>query len=165
MDSFYPVRNDLEGGRGRERREERCRRDEQGGKILGLVDYCQVEREEGEGGGKEDITLKEWEWGWGGEAGADRQDEVGRELQHWKGNSGRREPRKRRVRESWRSLTEKGQGKSDAPGSSKWGEDHKEVRLRLRAGVRGRRVWDRHENDLCIPHSAWPSARPRPGVH
>lgn len=59
MDSCYPVRNDLEGGRGREWREERCRRDEQGGKILELVDYCQVEREEGEGGGKEDITLKE----------------------------------------------------------------------------------------------------------
>lgn len=39
--------------------ERKGRRDEQGGKILGLGDYCQVEREEGEGGGKEDITLKE----------------------------------------------------------------------------------------------------------
>ena len=53
------VRNDLEGGRGRGWRGERCRRDEQGGKILGLGDYCQVEREEGEGGGKEDIISKE----------------------------------------------------------------------------------------------------------
>lgn len=65
------VRNDLEGGRGRGWREERCRRDEQGGKILGLGDYCQVEREEGEGHHLEGVRMGV---GWGGGGRQTRRD-------------------------------------------------------------------------------------------